>query len=732
MPANKIYLKNSQQSGVVPRLSSLDSSELAVNLVDGKIFLKQTPVVGDSSQDRIISFSSSEDNPYTYNSSFSTVETTFGNNITYQVFGTTLGGLDNQNYGATATIINGELNKIYSDFAFIGNGYNNAVYLSGNFSSILNGENNTIALSGNHSSILGGSNNRIDHPNTFILGSDITTVQADCTYVNRLFALSGIEIGGNKQVSDLYISDDGNVGIKTETPNVELTVEGSISGRDIYADYFHGNGSSIENINASNITSGTLAAARMPAFEGDITTIVNGSVSATVVAIQGEPISTQTPNIGHVLQWTGTAWTPGAITTGGSGGGGLVYYLNFGNQAQAPTTNLPSTPHTPRELGAEGTIASSSVTKNNISQSQYDLICGFVSLTGSPGSVTIPAGLWDFNIWASATSTTTNQTSLLLNVYKYNGSTATLIASSGDIFVYDPITTAQYIASVVFPQTTLLETDRIYIELTAKATQNNRNITIYFGGTTPTHVHTTFPSVRGSGLVKVINGVYQSPASLLVNTDVAANAGIDQSKINGLTDVANKANSTYTTVQTNSANWDAAYSSAGTDLMVRSLTGLWDSTYNTVGSLSSNWNTAYLSTTALNLSSSNWNTTFTNVQSNSANWQTAYAYVSSNSVNLTATNIFVNNNLTVTNTVSAKYFQGTLIDWMTLVRGYKTTPTLLQTIANGEVYTYVYATTSSDKTYYRYIATDGSEDSFYGNFSNPTLSNLITTKKIIL
>ena len=133
-----------------------------------------------------------------------------------------------------------------------------------------------------------------------------------------------------------------------------------------------------------------------------------------------------------------------------------------------------------------------------------------------------------------------------------------------------------------------------------------------------------------------------------------------------------------------------------------------------------------------NIKNLNWDSTFTNVQSNSANWQTAYAYVSANSVNLTATNIFVNNNVTVTNTVSAKYYQGTLLDWMTLVRGYKTTPTLLQTLVGGEVYTYVYATTGTDKTYYRYIATDGSEDSFYGNFVNPTLSNLIATKSIIL
>jgi hypothetical protein len=664
---NKILFKRSEISGIVPSVNSLSAGEIALNIADGKIFFKKI----QNSQESIIEFINSNDNPYILNKSLSSVTTQYGNNSANQVFALALGGLGNKSSGAGSTIVNGESNEITSDFAFIGTGYGNKIHPTGDYSAIL-----------------GGQNNHITHKNSFTLGSNLSSHSENFTYVNNLSA----------------------------------------------QDLIYGDGSNLKKINASNISSGTLNASILPTFNGDITaSTASGTVSATVVAIQGEPISTQAPNIGQVLQWTGTAWTPGAITTGGSGGGGVVYYLNFGNQAQAPTTNLPSTPNTPRELGLEGTIASSSVTINNISTTGYDLICGFVSLTGSPGSVTIPAGLWDFNIWASATSTTTKQTSLLLNVYKYDGSNIpTLLASSGDIFIYDPITTAQYIASVVFPQTTLLETDRIYIELTAKATQNNKNITIYFGGTTPTHVHTTFPSVRGSGLVKVINGVYQSPASLLVNTDVAANAAIDQSKINGLTDVENKTNTTYTTVQTNSANWDAAYSSVGTDLMVRSLTGLWDSTYNTVGSLSSNWNTAYLSTTALNLSSSNWNTTFTNVQSNSSNWQTAYAYVSANSVNLTATNIFVNNNLTVNNTFSAKYFQGTLIDWMTLVRGYKTVPTLLQTIAGGEIYTYVYATTGTDKTYYRYIATDGSEDSFYGNFTNPTLSNLIARKAIIL
>ena len=69
---------------------------------------------------------------------------------------------------------------------------------------------------------------------------------------------------------------------------------------------------------------------------------------------------------------------------------------------------------------------------------------------------------------------------------------------------------------------------------------------------------------------------------------------------------------------------------------------------------------------------------------------------------------------------------------MTLVRGYKTTPALNTTIAGGDVYNYVYSTAGADKTYYRYIATDGSEDSFYETFSGGVLNNKVTTKSIIL
>jgi len=554
---NLILLKRNMLSGVKPDISDLQLGEIAVNSADGIIFTAKTDTPGISS---IVSFLNSEHQPYILNQTLSSVNTQYGGNTVTQVFASVLGGYNNDISGGGSSVVNGEDNDIDGDFSFIGSGYKNK-----------------ISAAGDYSAILGGSNNLIEHQNSFAIGSNLISNESNFTYVNNISS-QGSFYGDGSGLTNLAaaVAPDTEVraltanwesthttvlnqsaswigGVAGDTVATTLVRSNSANWNSVYTSY-NANSASID---ASYITSGTLDAARLPTFNGDITANTsNGSVSATVVAIQGSPISVQNPNNGQTLQWNGTAWTPGAIPNGGSGGGGLVYYLNFANEAQTPTTNLSATPNTPKELGITGIVGASSYTLNNVSTTTYDLICGFVSLTASPNTTVIPAGLWDFNIWADATSTVTNQMILKLDVYKYDGSNVpTLLASSGDIYIYDPVATAQYIASVVFPQTTLLTTDRIYIELRAKGTQNNKNVTIYFGGTTPTHVHTTFPSVGGSGLLKVINGVYQSPASLLVNTDVAANAAIDQSKINGLTDVANKANSAFTTVQSNSANW---------------------------------------------------------------------------------------------------------------------------------------------------------------------------------
>jgi hypothetical protein len=257
----------------------------------------------------------------------------------------------------------------------------------------------------------------------------------------------------------------------------------------------------------------------------------------TVAKIQGQPVSTAIPQNGQALQWNGAAWVPGSVLGGGSGGGGVVYYLNYANTTGIePVTGLPASPVAVSLLGRTYSSGSGSIQSANLTEGSYSLVCGFVTIPSEPGVTDIPAGLWDFNIWARIVGDGggANQTQLQVRTYKYTSSTNTYasLANSDDVYVYDPVTVSQYIANVTMPQTTLLSTDRIYVELWAQKNVNQlRQIEFYFDSLHPTHVHTTIPSVAGSGLVKAIDGVFQTPASLLVDADVATNAAIALSKL---------------------------------------------------------------------------------------------------------------------------------------------------------------------------------------------------------
>jgi len=253
----------------------------------------------------------------------------------------------------------------------------------------------------------------------------------------------------------------------------------------------------------------------------------------TVDGLQGQPISNATPINGQVLQYDGTSWVPGSIPSGGSGGGGIVYYLNFNTAADTPLTNIPQTPNTSKELGIISEATPTSYVSAILPTGSFTFLASFVTDLNTPSSTTIPAGLWDFNIYAeSITSNVANETSFQIQILKYDGSnTPVLLATSNEIYIYDPTEITQYVASVILPQTTILATDRIVVYLYGKAYQNNNNLAFTFGASYPSHVHSTIPSVTGTGIVKVINSVFQSPASLLVDADVSATAAIAVSKL---------------------------------------------------------------------------------------------------------------------------------------------------------------------------------------------------------
>ena len=65
-------------------------------------------------------------------------------------------------------------------------------------------------------------------------------------------------------------------------------------------------GSALINLNATNLASGTVAAARMPALTGDVTTSA-GAVATSVVKIQGTAVDSTAPtSAGQVLRYNGT------------------------------------------------------------------------------------------------------------------------------------------------------------------------------------------------------------------------------------------------------------------------------------------------------------------------------------------------------------------------------------------------------------------------------------------
>jgi hypothetical protein len=186
-----------------------------------------------------------------------------------------------------------------------------------------------------------------------------------------------------------------------------------------------------------------------------------------------------------------------------SGGGSSVsYYLNgsvnqgtIGGVAYKELNKVPI-------LGAG--------TQFSISGDGY--IASFLTDAGDPNLLEIPGGNWNFETYFSASSSGGTPT-FYVELYKYNGTTFTLIASSvtSPEFIAFGTTLTPYFSTLAVPTTTLALTDRLAIRY--YVTHSGRTITMHTENNTLCQIITTFTTG-----ITALNGLTAQVQNFAVGT----------------------------------------------------------------------------------------------------------------------------------------------------------------------------------------------------------------------
>jgi hypothetical protein len=221
-----------------------------------------------------------------------------------------------------------------------------------------------------------------------------------------------------------------------------------------------------------NITNGTV-------------TSVGLTTSAASLALTNTPI-TSSGNIGVNFAGLSSQYVRGDgalanFPTTGGGGSSVAYYFNgsvnqgtFGGNTYYEMSKTPV-------FGAGTTFS--------IAADGY--IAQFITDANDPSLLAIPAGSWNIQLYFS-TSSAGGSPSYYVELYKYNGTTFTLIASNSanPEGITGGVSTDLYSTSLGVPQTTLAVTDRLAMRV--YVTHSGRTITLHTEGSTLCEVVTTF------------------------------------------------------------------------------------------------------------------------------------------------------------------------------------------------------------------------------------------------
>ena len=188
--------------------------------------------------------------------------------------------------------------------------------------------------------------------------------------------------------------------------------------------------------------------------------------------------------------------------TSSGGGSSLSFYLN-GSVSQGTIGGVAF-----REMDRTPILGAG--TDFTINANGY--IQSFITDAGVPNLLEIPAGNWNFETYFSASSGG-GSPSFYVELYKWNGTTLSLIASSSanPEFITGGTNTDLYVSALAVPQTTLLATDRLAVRI--YVTHSGRTITLHTEDSNLCQVITTF----STGLT-ALNGLTAQVQNLATGT----------------------------------------------------------------------------------------------------------------------------------------------------------------------------------------------------------------------
>ena len=185
---------------------------------------------------------------------------------------------------------------------------------------------------------------------------------------------------------------------------------------------------------------------------------------------------------GAASQYVRGDGTLASFPTSGGGGSSVSYYLN-GSVNQGTFGGSTYYQMSKNAIVGTGT---------NFSTSANGLIAQFITDANDPDVVSIPSGNWNVEFFMSVSASSGALASFYVEIYKYNGSTFTLLATNVATpeQLTNTTTVDAYFTSVAMPLSAMAITDRLAIRIFANVA--SKTVTLYTEDNRLCQIVTTF------------------------------------------------------------------------------------------------------------------------------------------------------------------------------------------------------------------------------------------------